>query len=153
MRARASFGKHPFHPMLVAIPIGLFIASFVSETISLWQSSKLWDDLTFYNLIGGLIGAVVAAIPGFIDYVSLKDEKVLPLAHRHFGVNVALLGVYSVNLWLRTQSGKALIGNSVWIPLLLSILGMSLLGISGWLGGEMVYAHGVAVDTEKKNPE
>jgi uncharacterized membrane protein len=153
MRARASFAKHPFHPMLVAIPIGLFIASFASEAISLWHGSELWRDLTFYNLIGGLIGAVVAAIPGFVDYVSLEDEKVLPLAHRHFGVNVALLSVYSVNLWVRTQSGKAIIGNSVWIPLLLSVLGMSLLGISGWLGGEMVYAHGVAVDVEEKVSE
>jgi uncharacterized membrane protein len=150
MRAPASFAKHPFHPMLVAIPIGLFVASFASDAISFWQDGKLWRDLTFYNLIGGIIGAVVAAIPGFIDYVALKDEKVLPLAHRHFGVNVALLGLYSINLWIRTESGNAVINNSRWVPFLLSILGMILLGISGWLGGEMVYAHGVAVDTENK---
>jgi uncharacterized membrane protein len=150
MRAPASFAKHPFHPMLVAIPIGLFVASFASDAISFWQDGKLWRDLTFYNLIGGIIGAVVAAIPGFIDYVALKDEKVLPLAHRHFGVNVALLGLYSINLWVRTESGNAVINNSRWIPFFLSILGMILLGISGWLGGEMVYAHGVAVDAENK---
>jgi uncharacterized membrane protein len=153
MRAPASFGKHPFHPMLVAIPIGLFSASFVAEGISFWQSSEFWRDLTYYNLIGGIIGAVVAAIPGFIDYVALKDEKVLPLAHRHFAVNVALLSMYSLNLWLRTESGKAIIGTTRLIPFSISILGMILLGLSGWLGGEMVYAHGVAVDTEKKVSE
>jgi uncharacterized membrane protein len=112
-----------------------------------------FKDLTFYNLIGGLIGAVVVAIPGFIDYISLQDEKVLPLAHRHFGVNVALLSVYSVNLWVRTQSGRAVIGSSILFPFLISLLGMILLGISGWLGGEMVYAHGVAVDIEEKVSE
>jgi uncharacterized membrane protein len=145
MRASARFGKHPFHPMLVAIPIGLFVASFVAEIISMRQGGELWRDLTFYNLAGGLIGALVAAIPGFIDYVALKDEKVLPLAHRHFGVNVALLAVYSVNFWLRTESAKTLTSDGRLLPFLLSILGMILLGISGWLGGEMVYAHGVAV--------
>jgi uncharacterized membrane protein len=153
MRAPASFGKHPFHPMLVAIPIGLFVASFVSDAIFFWQGGELWRDLTFYNLIGGIIGAVVAAIPGFIDYVALKDEQVLPLAHLHFAANVALLGLYSINLWVRTESGNAAVSNSRWIPFLLSIVGMILLGISGWLGGEMVYAHGVAVDTEKKPSE
>jgi uncharacterized membrane protein len=150
MRATARFGKHPFHPMLVAIPIGLFVASFAAEIIFLRQGGELWRDLTFYNLAGGLIGAVVAAIPGFIDYVGLKEEKVLPLAHRHFGVNVALLAVYGANFWLRTESGKALTGDSRLVPFLLSILGMLLLGLSGWLGGEMVYAHGVAVDAEKQ---
>lgn len=149
MRASASFAKHPFHPMLVAIPIGLFVASFVAEVISLWQGGALWRDLTFYNLAGGIIGAVVAAIPGFIDYVALKEEKVLPLAHGHFGVNVALLAVYGANLWLRCESAKALTGDSRLVPFLFSVLGMLLLGVSGWLGGEMVYAHGVAVEAEK----
>jgi uncharacterized membrane protein len=151
MRTPASFGKHPYHPMLVAIPIGLFVASFVAELISFRQSAELWRDLTFYNLAGGLIGAVVAAVPGFIDYVSLKGEKVLSLAHRHFGVTVALLAVYGVNFWFRTESAKPLIGESRLLPFLLSILGMLLLGISGWLGGEMVFAHGVAVDVERQN--
>jgi uncharacterized membrane protein len=150
MRTPASFGKHPYHPMLVAIPIGLFVASFIAELISLRQRGELWRDLTFYNLAGGLIGAVAAAIPGFIDYISLKDEKVLSLAHRHFGVNVALLAVYGVNFWLRTESAKPLVGESRLLPFLLSLLGMLLLGISGWLGGEMVFAHGVAVDVEKQ---
>lgn len=152
MRAPASFAKHPLHPMLVALPIGLFVASFVAELISFWQAGEVWRDLLFYNLAGGIIGAVVAAIPGFIDYISLKDEKVLPLAHRHFGVNVALLAVYAGNFWLRTESGKTLSGDSRLIPFLLSLLGMILLGLSGWLGGEMVYAHGVAVDVEKQRP-
>jgi uncharacterized membrane protein len=152
MRASASFGKHPFHPMLVALPIGLLVASFVAEVISLWQGGEFWRDLTFYNLAGGIIGAVVAAIPGFIDYVALKDEKVLPLAHRHFGVNVALLALCSANLWLRSESGKALTGDSRLWPFLLSILGMILLGLSGWLGGEMVYAHGVAVEAGRQAP-
>jgi uncharacterized membrane protein len=136
--------------MLVAFPIGLFVASFVFDLLALWKHHELWQTLAFYNMAGGLIGAVGAAIPGLIDYAALKDEKVLPLAHWHFGVNVALIGVYSANLYLRTESGKLLTGELAIIPFFLSILGLLLLMVSGWLGGEMVYVHGVAV--EKSDP-
>ena len=34
------------------------------------------------------------------------------------------------------------------IPLLLSVVGIVLITISGWLGGEMVFKHGVAVEQQ-----
>src|SRR5215510_1263710 len=146
MRTPARFGKHPFHPMLVALPIGLFVASFAFDLIHLWNGGQMWSQLAFYNLAVGLTGAAVAAIPGFIDYVSLTDEKILRVAHWHFGVNVVLLSVYGVDLWLRIQSRKSGDGGFHLTPFLLSAAAMLLLGLSGWLGGELVFAHGVAVD-------
>jgi uncharacterized membrane protein len=137
--------------MLVALPIGLFVASFVFDLVNLWESRELWQTLAFYNMVGGLIGAGVAAIPGLIDYAQLKDEKVLPLAHWHFGINVTLIGIYAANIWLRTASGKAVSGDLNFIPFVISIIGQILLVVSGWLGGEMVYVHGVAVD-KPENP-
>jgi uncharacterized membrane protein len=41
------------------------------------------------------------------------------------------------------------LGGSLTIPLLLSVLGIILITISGWLGGEMVYVHGVAVEPQQ----
>ena len=38
-------------------------------------------------------------------------------------------------------------GLSFTIPVALSVLGVVLICISGWLGGQMVFKHGVAVDT------
>ena len=149
MRTPASFGKHPLHPMLVALPIGLFVASFAFDLIHLWKGGELWQDLAFYDLAAGLVGAVGAAIPGFIDYVSLTGERVLRVAHWHFGVNVALLSVYGLDLWLRIESRKSVDGVFHLGPFLLSAVGMLLLGLSGWLGGELVFAHGVAVDVRE----
>jgi uncharacterized membrane protein len=146
VRAAASFLKHPLHPLLVAFPIGLLVASFIFDLLNLWENRELWQTLAFYNMAGGLIGAVLAAVPGLLDYAALKDEKVLQIAHWHFGVNVALLGIYAANVWLRTASGKAYSGDLQIVPFFLSIIGQLLLVVSGWLGGELVYVHGVAVD-------
>lgn len=153
MRTPASFGKHPLHPMLVALPIGLFVASFAFDLMHLWKGGAIWSDLAFYDLAAGLTGAVAAAIPGFIDYVSLTSEKVLRVAHWHFGANVALLCLYGLDLWLRIESRKSGSGVFHLTPFLLSAVGMLLLGLSGWLGGELVFAHGVAVDEEKRAGE
>ena len=57
-----------------------------------------------------------------------------------------LLIVFLIDFYLRTTSGGRWIGGSLTIPLLLSVLGIVLITISGWLGGEMVYVHGVAVE-------
>jgi uncharacterized membrane protein len=150
MRTPARFGGHPLHPMLVAFPIGLLVASYAFDLIHLWKGEELWANLAFYDLAAGLIGAAAAAIPGFIDYVSLTDEKVLPLAHWHFGVNLALIGVYAIDFWLRTESGQSTLDTFRLAPFLLSTLGLLLLTLSGWLGGELVYVHGVAVDSTIK---
>jgi uncharacterized membrane protein len=41
------------------------------------------------------------------------------------------------------------VGESYMIPALLSVLGIILIAVSGWLGGEMVYVHGVAVEPQR----
>jgi uncharacterized membrane protein len=64
-----------------------------------------------------------------------------------------MLAVYSADLWVRTEAGKAMIGNLTFIPFLLSIAGILLLTLSGWLGGELVFAHGVAIDTTNRLAE
>ncbi len=148
MRTPARIGKHPLHPMSVALPIGLWAAAFAFDVLHIWRGDELWGTLAFYNLAAGLIGALAAAIPGFVDYVSLNDETVLRIAHWHFGVTLTTVTVYAVNFWLRTEAGKGLIGDTALVPFLLSSLGMLLVGFSGWLGGELVFAHGVAVEVE-----
>jgi hypothetical protein len=40
-----------------------------------------------------------------------------------------------------------MVDGSYTIPFVLSIFGVVLIAISGWLGGEMVFKHGVAVDS------
>jgi uncharacterized membrane protein len=61
------------------------------------------------------------------------------------------LVVFVIDFYLRTNSGARWIGGSLTIPIVLSVVGLVLITISGWLGGEMVYVHGVAVEPRSKS--
>ncbi|MEN3353379.1 MAG: hypothetical protein V7640_1537 [Betaproteobacteria bacterium] len=140
MRTPAQVAKHPIHPMLVPIPIGLWIFSFVCDlTFVLGSGVSLWYTLSFWTMIGGLVGAVIAAVPGVIDMLSLTGQP-KRLALTHMALNATIIVVYAVNLGMRIQ-GASIAG----VPLVLSAVAIGLLAVSGWLGGHMVYVHRVGV--------
>jgi uncharacterized membrane protein len=148
MASPASVGRHPVHPLLIPFPIALWVFSLVADLIYLWRSNLVWRDwIAFYTLLGGIIGAA-AAVPGIIDWLSIKDREVKKLADWHARLNVIALLIFIVDFYLRTKSGAGWVGGSTTIPLLLSVVGIILITISGWLGGEMVYVHGVAVEPQ-----
>lgn len=146
MSSPASVAKHPIHPMLVALPIGLLIFSLVSDVIYLsgW-GAIIWKDVAFYTMAGGVAGALVAAIPGLIDLLNLSGRP-KTLGIWHMIINLIVVIMFAVNLWLRLGPAP-----SAGLTVSLSVLGVVLLGVSGWLGGEMVYVHGVAVDRSDIN--
>ena len=71
------------------------------------------------------------------------------LANWHARLNVIALLIFIASFYLRTTSGAHWTSGSYTIPILLSVVGIILITISGWLGGEMVYVHGVAVETQR----
>ena len=149
MASPASIGGHPIHPMIIPFPIALWVFSLVADVVYLWRGNPVWKDwIAFYALLAGTIMAAVAAVPGLIDWLSLKEPKIVKIANWHARLNVIALLVFAGSFYLRTTSGAQLTGDSHTIPLLLSVLGVVLISISGWLGGELVFKHGVAVVTQ-----
>ena len=149
MASPASLGRHPIHPMLIPFPLALWFFSLVADVIYLWRGNPVWRDwIAFYTLLGGTIMAAVAAVPGFIDWLSITDSEVKKIANWHARLNVIALLVFAASFYLRTTGGAGMVGGSYTIPVLLSVLGVILITISGWLGGEMVFRHGVAVDRQ-----
>ena len=140
MRTPAGIAGHPIHPMLVPIPIGLWIFSLVCDLIHAGGSSNpAWATVALYTMGGGIVGALLAAVPGLIDLLSLPPGP-RKTAITHMAINLTVVVLYVINFWLRVNSpDKA--GTAVW----LSVIGIGLLVVSGWLGGKMVYEHGVAV--------
>lgn len=149
MASPASIGGHPVHPMIIPFPIALWVFSFVADLIFLWRGNPVWRDyIAFYTLLAGIIGGAVAAVPGILDWMSLKDREVVKIANWHARLNVFALVVFAVSFFLRTSSGAGFVSNSHTLPLVLSLVGVILISISGWLGGEMVFRHGVAVEAK-----
>ena len=141
MRTPASIARHPIHPMLVPLPIGLWIFSLICDlAFVLGTGATHWATVSFWTMAGGLAFAVVAAIPGTIDMLSLRGAP-KKLALTHMALNVTAVLAYAVNFGMRLD-GAAIAG----VPLILSGAGVAILAVSGWLGGHMVYVHRVAVD-------
>ena len=145
MRTPASIFKHPIHPMLIVFPIGLWIFSLACDLIRLaGVSGDAWSTVAFFSMIGGLVGALCAAVPGFIDLLFYKGgaPPVKTIALTHMAINLTAVVLYAINIWLRA-SGPTNLGTSLSAPVVLSIIGVALLFVSGWLGGQMVHVYGV----------
>ena len=145
MRTPASVAGHPVHPMLVPIPIGLWLFSLVCDLLFVFGTGvSLWTTLAFYTMIGGIVGAALAAIPGFIDMLSLSGSR-KRIALVHMALNLVVIALYAFNVGLRID-GTSTAG----LPVGLSVAAVALLALSGWLGGHLVYVYRVGVGVEDR---
>ena len=143
MKTPASIAGHPIHPMLVPIAIGGFVLSFAFDVVcfaSGTQPPNLWSQIAYYTMIGGIVGALVAVVPGFIDMLSLSSGPVKTTALTHMAINLTLVALYIVNAYMRHVSPQ-----NLNFPMLLSVVALCMLVVSGWLGGKMVFEAGVGV--------
>jgi uncharacterized membrane protein len=141
MSTPASIARHPIHPMLVAIPIGLWVFSIVADLCDRFGWGQgAWDDVAFYTIGGGIVGALIAAIPGFMDFRTITDARAGKVAFTHMLVNLVAVAVFAVSFGLRWA------GSTGALPLLISLIGLVVLGVGGWLGGELVFVHSMGVN-------
>jgi len=139
---------HPFHALLVTIPIGAWVASFVFDIVSVasgdagaFGRGALW-------LIGiGLVGAVLAAVVGLIDLSGLAPgTRVRKIALTHMAINLTVVALFIVSFAIRAAAGY----DPVNVPgIVVSVVALLALGVSGFLGGELAYRYGVRVADEE----
>jgi uncharacterized membrane protein len=145
---------HPFHPMLVAVPIGAWVSSLVFDVASQFvdRPGFLADGSVW--LIGiGVLGALGAAAVGFLDLFAIPGgTRAYRTALLHMSVNVMVISLFAVDfVWRRTgyrSSGKVDLGQFV-----LSVVALAALGFSGYLGGKLAYRYGVRVAAETTQSE
>src|SRR5262245_35907101 len=135
---RVSIAGHPIHPMLVTLPIGLWIFSFVCDLVSLSSRNPQWDITAYLTLGGGIVGALLAALPGFIDLLALREGTERRIGVTHMMLNLAIVVLQAVNFGLRSRPDGA---GSLGITL--SFIAVIALVASGWLGGQLVHVLGV----------
>jgi uncharacterized membrane protein len=136
--------------MIIPFPIALWVFSLIADVIYMWRGNAVWRDwIAFYALLGGIIGAVAAAVFGIVDWLAIKDREVKKVADWHARLNVIALLIFAADFYLRTTNGARMVDGSLTIPVALSVVGVILISISGWLGGELVFRHGVAVNPQR----
>jgi uncharacterized membrane protein len=147
---------HPFHPMLVTVPIGAWVSSLVFDIAARAQSdgSTTLVDGAHWLLLIGVVGALVAAVFGLLDLLGIpRHTKAFRTGVTHLTLNLLIVGLFVVDFAWRhgddhTSMTKASVGQ-----LSLSIVALVLLGISGWLGGRLSYRFGVRVADEDTQVE
>jgi uncharacterized membrane protein len=152
MSSPASIMGHPIHPMLIPFPIALWVFSLVADIVSLLRTdpSKAagWSWMAFWTLLAGCLGAVVAAVFGIIDWLSIKDHEVKKVANWHARFNVLALLLFAASWYLRRGVDFTNPNGGLKMPIALSVVGVIVVTISGWLGGELVFKYGVAVNPQ-----
>jgi uncharacterized membrane protein len=139
----ARVAKHPIHPMLVVLPLGLWVAALVFDVIYAITGHPTLRTAAFWNVGAGVVGALLAAIPGFVDWLGLTG-RAARLGTYHMLLNLGAVAIFALNWLVRTR-----VGGDSSLPLILSIVGVIGVGIAGWLGGELVYTHRVGVEEEE----
>jgi nitrite reductase/ring-hydroxylating ferredoxin subunit/uncharacterized membrane protein len=139
--ADALHGKqlgHALHPALTAVTIGSWTTAFIYDILSFLpgfkSARKAADTLTFL----GIISAAPTALTGLTDYTTIKKEAA------HYGAVHAMLN--SLALIFYTKSMVARLRGSRMSGRFFSLLGLSILTFSGWIGGELVYRYQIATN-------
>jgi nitrite reductase/ring-hydroxylating ferredoxin subunit/uncharacterized membrane protein len=139
----------PLHVAIVHFPIALFTLSVVLDVAGFAGGGNAVVRGAAYTLLFGLIGAALAAVPGLADYTSIRrDHPARVTATWHMVLNVTAVVLYAISLGLR-WGRLDLQRVPVW-PFVLSILGLVVIGISGYLGGELVYGDGIGVGRHRR---
>jgi uncharacterized membrane protein len=132
---------HPLHPVLVTLPITMLVLLAGSDIAYFFTRDNFWARASVWLVGLGLLTAIAAAIAGMTDFIRIKRVRKRTAGWAHMYLNVAVLVFTVANYILRLGDPAAAI-----LPtgLILSVLVATLLGVSGWYGGELVYRHKVA---------
>ena len=139
-RSTARIGGHPIHPMIIPFPIVCFIGTFVADVVYLRNHDTGWATASHWLLIVGLVMAALAAVTGLTDFFG--DKRIQGGdAIKHMLANVLAVVLELVNLLLRLNNDDFIASTGVYISGVVVLI----LLYSGWMGGELVFKHGIGV--------
>lgn len=144
MESRVKAFGHPVHPMLIVFPAGLFTSTVIMDILYLIFHNPVLATVAFYMMIIGVVGGLLAAIFGFIDWSGLpNNSRAKSIGLWHGLGNFVIVVLFATSWFLRRGSPNFVPGG---LALILSFAGILLALVTLWIGGELVYRLGVAVD-------
>ncbi len=143
MESKVKLAGHPIHPMLIVFPLGLLATSLIFDIVHWITGNGFFSVVAFWMISAGIIGALLAAIFGLIDWLMIPTgTRAKTIGLWHGGGNVVIVVLFMVSWLLRLNAQS----NPNIIAYILSVIGVVLALITGWLGGELVDRLGVGVD-------
>lgn len=139
------FPGHPLHPPLTDATIGAYTFATVAAVLSALEiaaeeAAHAWA----LALLVGLVVGAATALTGFADW--LRIERGTPLwrtATSHMVANLLATAAFLVAIG--AGYGEGMDGVVTSAALVLTLVGFALLTLGGWLGGTIVFVHGMRV--------
>jgi uncharacterized membrane protein len=133
---------HPIHPLLVPLPIGFLVGTFLCDLAYVATGASFWAEAAFWSLVAAIVTAALAAVVGFIDFFGNARIRALRDAWLHMLGNVTAVVLALLSLLLRSADPARAV-----LPwgLALSTLIVLLILFTGWMGGELAYRHRVGM--------
>ena len=144
MRSAAHFRGHPIHPALIPFPFAFLFGAFLFDLAGRLVDRPVWWTTGAYLSLAGIVAALIAAVPGFIDYLKTvpPNSSGKRRATKHMLVNLAAVALFVAAWSIRGHSGD-MPGETV---LALEGIAVVLLSVGGWLGGVLVSRNQISVD-------
>lgn len=133
---------HPLHPMLVPMPIGALVFLLGTDVAFLSSGDPFWARASVWLLAIGVITAVIAGLVGAGDFMSIRRARQGHAGWIHAIGNGVVLVLAIVNWSLRTDDPT--LGVQPW-GIAISGVTVALLGLTGWMGGELAYRYRIGV--------
>jgi uncharacterized membrane protein len=143
MESRAKMFGHAIHPMLIVFPLGLFAAAVLFDLIRIFHGGGAWGEAAFYDIAVGVVGGLLAAIFGFIDWLAIPAgtrAKAIGLWHGSGNFLIVVLFIVSWLIRLPNPASPSI------VAFVLALVAVAMALVTGWLGGELVERLGVGVD-------
>ncbi|HXS55974.1 MAG TPA: DUF2231 domain-containing protein [Hanamia sp.] len=139
---------HPIHPMLIAFPVAFYTGALACFIAFSSNHNIFWFKAGYVANVAGVIMALVAAVPGFIDWLYIpSDSKAKKTGVFHLVCNVVALLLFAINLWMLKDKWNA-DNPAVGDALVLTGAGFVLTIVAGFLGWTLVQTHHVGVDMD-----
>ena len=143
MESKAKVLGHSAHQMMIVFPLGLLATGVVFDVIHLVGNSPTMAVVSCWMIAAGLIGGLIAAPLGLIDWLAIpRGTRAKTIGAAHGLTNAAVVAAFAVSWLLRRGTPEA----PPTPAFLLSFAGAALALVGGWLGGELVARLGVGVD-------
>lgn len=141
-KSTASIAGHPIHPMLVPFPIAFLVGALLTDIAYLESGWAMWAYASSWLIGAGIATALLAALFGFIDFFSERRIRQLKAAWYHMIGNLTAVLLSMANFVVHMRDGALAVEG---MGITLSAIVVMLLLLNGWMGGHLVYRHGVAV--------
>ncbi|MFF5176614.1 DUF2231 domain-containing protein [Micromonospora sp. NPDC000316] len=146
MESRLKVLGHPVHPMLVMFPVALLVTAVLFDLVDTVGGPDLLGEVAYWNITVGLIGGLLAAAAGTFDLLAIPTgTRAKRVALLHAGANVAVILLFAAIWVVRLNADSRAAGGAL---LVVEVVAVAILGISAWLGGELVDRLGVGVDRD-----